>query len=335
MKHPVEAQRIGDLGVDYLIDWVRTWLLRRPTDPGYVPGLIERVARIDGSSALLRKVWENLGALTTLSEDKSLRAELESLRDMLSGTRPAETPVDVVLAPVTARLSAAVIRIESERLYRFGESLDRALCSDAIGILRTLALIRHCLAAGEPIPLAATLLPRDTVPASAPPGNESAFEVIEIGDLGDPFCRAGHSRVRAELELTPVSIRWRWLYFSSAQHWRESERVGALLEAVAGVAPSRFWEAVDRVCHTTPYGAEKVIPGILAEEGIAPERVKQWLAEDRNYDGLRHDRKMAIACGLHYVRPLFVIGRRLFFGLDAATAIREFAETLPAGGATV
>ena len=325
MKHPVQAQRIGELGADYLIDWVRTWLLRRPTDPGYTPGFQERVARAERPGWLVRTVWEELGAIGRLTANLDLREEVGELQGALS-TGSNGIPIEV-LAPVTERLSAAVLRAEGNKPYRFGEALDSQVSGDSLGILRTLAMIRHSLAAGEPVPLAAPLLPRDDVPCGGAATTGAVLEVIEVGDLGDPFCRTGHQRVHAELDRSGVAIRWRWLNFSSVQHLEESERLGALLDAVAALAPNRFWDAVDRTCETTPYGAERVVPSVLAEAGVNGTALGSWLGDDSHHEGLRRDRRMALACGAPYLRPLFVVGRRMFIGLDAAPAIRQLAES--------
>jgi hypothetical protein len=108
VTHPAEATRIGELGADYLIDWVRTWLLRRPIDPGYAPGLQERVARAGRPGWLLRTVWEELGAVGQLTSDEDLRRQIAALQATLSTGANSEPAV--VLAPMVEQLSAAMMR---------------------------------------------------------------------------------------------------------------------------------------------------------------------------------------------------------------------------------
>lgn len=74
----------------------------------------------------------------------------------------------------------------------------------------------------------------------------------------------------------------------------------------------------------TAYGAQRTIEALLAETGVDAARLSDRLQDDAAYDGLRYERKMAVACGLPYLRPLFVIGRHLFSGLDAASQIGSF-----------
>jgi hypothetical protein len=312
--HPADATTIGELGIDYLID--RT--------------SIDRVQHTDD----LLQVW----ALNALALGYRLRSMLRAAA-LLAGS---DTWRDRLLGLVDdepwrgAELAAMVLEREGAHPFDADVALTVQLHHDAQAVLDVLAVERQATTTPQGdlgVPLAAELLPRPSVPTRAPAG-DGAVEVVEIGDLADPFSCRAHMQVYEELgELRDV-VSWRWLYCATLRTLPASHRAGAIPEQVLDVAPDAFWPVVGTLAAEGLQAGVEHAQSALAEAGADPALGLAPPDGTPLPPGLLRDRIMSTVCGLPPVRPLFVVGRTLFVGTDAAPRIRAFIEAQTKRSAT-
>lgn len=329
MTHPLDARILGELGLDYLVERFRADLGIDPADPGGHPPAPTRDAESARTPQALHEALRlRLLAAARLAVEPAWRKPLQAAA---AGLGAAPRDIDEAVgrwAPACAALGELVIEREGGRPYSFTQPLHSQLSLDACAVLTALALVRQATARwrGETAPmLAAPLRPRATIPPRGPTASGAMPEIVEIGDLGEPFSRLAHERVHRELSdlLGPGGrLRWRWLYCASPPFLPASHRLGAVAEAVLARAPDRFWPVVDALARPDPAAAVALARAALAAAGADPALADPPPPGMPLPEGLLRDRQVADACGLPTLRPLFAIGRRLFAGLDAAARIR-------------
>ena len=203
---------------------------------------------------------------------------------------------------------------------------------DGETLLRLLAFARQALLkiGGDPeIPLAAALMPRAEIPPCGPAGRAAGVvEIVEAGDLLDPFSRQAHQRIPEELAGLADHIRWRWVHFPTLRTFPDSRRAAAIAEAVAQQDPAAFWPTIDRLYEAGAAGRIYRVADALEGTGIDPVTIEARLQDESLCQGIDYDRQVALACGAPYVRPLMTIGRRMFIGTDQAVPMRQEIERL-------
>lgn len=304
--HPADAATIADLGVDYLID--RTRLDR--ADHGFDT---DSSGPVD-PAAMEERVRLRLDAAAQLAADAGWRRQIRSL----IGAGPARTPA----------LAGLVLRREGARRFDPVLPLAAQLDPDVQAILDALAFERQALAApvGDTgVPLAAPLRPRTSVPLRGVP-RPGALQVVEIGDLGDPFSCLAHDRVYAELGELRECIAWQWLYCATPRSLAESHRAGAVAEQVLELAPDSFWAVVDTLAARGLGDGSEHAQAVLAAAGADPALGRLPPDGASLPLGLLADRTMATVCGLPRIRPLFAVGRTVLVGTDAAQRLRTLLE---------
>jgi hypothetical protein len=218
-----------------------------------------------------------------------------------------------------------VLRREGMRPFDSVQPLAAQLHPDSQAILDVLAIERQALTgpSGDTgVPLAAPLRPRPTVPPRAPT-RSGAIEVVEIGDLGDPFCCVAHAQVYEELGELRERAAWRWLYCATPRSLLESHRIGAITEQVLQFAPESFWSVVETLAAYGLGDGSEHAQAVLAAAGADPALGLPPPDGTPLPEGLLRDRTMATVCGLPRLRPLFVVGRTVFVGTDAAQRLRD------------
>ena len=307
--HPASALTIADLGIDYLIDRTRA----DRAEHGFDDDLVTSGDRPAVNEQLRRR----LHAAALVSEDAAWRKEIDSLvRGGPGGS---------------AALGEMVLRRERGRPFDPTQPLAAQLTPDAQAVLDVLAIERQLSIAAQGdigVPLAAALRPRPTVPPRAPfrPG---AVEVVEIGDLGDPFSCRAHTQVYEELGELRQEVSWRWLYCATPRSLPASHRAGAIAEQVLALAPEGFWPVIGTFATNGPDDGSEHAQAVLAAVGVDPALGRPPPDGTPLPAGLLDDRTMATVCGLPQLRPLFAIGRTLFAGTDAASRLRD---VIRAGG---
>jgi hypothetical protein len=208
---------------------------------------------------LRRRSGARLRAVGQLAEDTGWRTEIDSLLEAGPGRSHA--------------LVAMLLRREGPRPFDPGQPLAAQLHADSQAILDALAIERQARAApsGDTrVPLAAALLPRPTIPPRGP-SHPGAVEVVEIGDLGDPFSCRAHTTVYEELGELHEAVVWRWLYCATPRSLEASHRGGAIAEEVAEKAPGAFWDVVGTLASRGLEDGSERAMAVLRDVGADPE----------------------------------------------------------------
>jgi hypothetical protein len=183
-------------------------------------------------------------------------------------------------------------------------------------LLDELALAKLPSGTGEP-QLAAVLRARP----QSPRRGDGAIEIVEIGDLQDPFTADAHERVASELADLREHLTWRWIHGPLAHH-AHGRRAAELVEAAYAVMPERAWEYTTALCRNRRHIEAGALDRAV-RDAPAAERVIAAFESGSFHAPVEHDLHLLDACGVPPIRPAFALGRRLFTGVSAASLLRQ------------
>jgi hypothetical protein len=313
MRHPSEAQRFGDLGAGFLVQWELS-ACARPGSAGAAYNALTAIHSLK-SAAELRE-W----LCSPLDHPQAAKLRGYTALEAACADLPADGPIGPAWWDFQARSEALLEAEVAELPFQPSEYISFQLESEVNCWINAVAVGRGGLAklSGKPLLLD---LPAPVRPRALPVWGHGPQEVVEVVDFAAPAGKA--SRIRKELGEERLTVR---LMVggerSDAMQWQ----VAALAEAVAVLHPDQFWAAVDRLRGAARM-APQAIPGLLAGLAIDRERVGALAAGAELRAGLLADMRMLDLCGVPPERPLFLMGTKVFTGAEGLEALRRAVES--------
>lgn len=302
---PFAADRLIDLGVDFLIDRRIASLLEAPGSGRDHKGLRRRFSRTKSVADYIDITGQALART----------------RDLLPSRATAVPALPDAMQPWFDATALMVTESLGDKHYNRALSLGLQVM-DASEPLTALAYarqgLRQLLDPAAPLLLAAPLVPTAGRVADGP----GPVAVFEIGEPTHPFASQGHADARAALGPLKDQVRWHWIYGPSHEH-AQSLAACCLVEAALEQDPTGLWTHAPDLMKQAMYLRLGHFEEVL--------RVIRWPADPRRAvaraqsDDIkaRVERDLALldAVGVPEIRPAFVVGRRVFAGRDAYSAL--------------
>ncbi len=315
-SHPLEARFISELGVDYLIDRYRARLLLIPDDPLYPRFMQKHLAKIDSQESWLR-VLKELSKETAndlgLVESSNLHKVINELGKLCRGHE------SIVKENIIRKWASAWYDHLQEEIkgasYRVEVPLRLQLSHRAKCIIQLLAIARQGMAQLAAPDFRPPLAARLKIRPDSPARGDGKIEIVEVGDLQDPFTAQGHEQILTVLNDLPDYIALRWVH-GPLSHHKYSIQAGELTEACAELSPQLFWKVIDQLCRRTKLVRIGAFERALQDLDISPAFIRETLSSGRFRPKVEHDMNLLNATGVPPIRPAFVVDRELFLGAD-------------------
>lgn len=313
---PLEAARLCDLGMDFLIDRELACVATPYPMPGSNKPLAGDLAALRTADDLLATAGRHMRSAAQMQRSPEW-TELAALLPP-AGTPAAALPdalqpwFDAVAARARARLGDKPYHQDVSFLLQLG-TITRHL--NALAYVRQ--GVRRLLDPRAPVPLAGPLVPAPGRPTEG----AGPVDVFEIVEPTHPFCWQGHADARAMLGPAAAHVRWHWVHGVSHEHARTL--AGVCLVEAALEQDARLWQ-----------GGPALLRQVMAlrlghfEEALRaarwpadPARAAARAGSDEIKARVQRDLSLIDAVGVPEVRPAFAVGRRILAGRDAPAAL--------------
>ena len=328
-QHPVYAQRIGELGLDFLVNY-RIARLRTPKDmAGHSRLLSSELSKCQDLASLIQRI-RLLIKLAIRDIGPSVENALSEPTSVLATAIERGADADGAFERWSQEVGAVLLTHEGDQPFIPMNLLEIQLSLGVDLLLDALALAHYgrnvVLRREFPIVFPAPLLLREELP----PWGEGSVEVIEVGDLLFGHWAGNDAYLKEVLGDAWGMARFRWIHGPTGLR-RNTLFAAGLAEALREAAPERFWEIIERIYRWQDNVGDGITRETVAGFPVDPYQVLERAKAPDIVERVKRDYAVVTTCAVSPSRPAFVIGRKLFIGEVEYPALAAEIRRLAAG----
>ena len=328
-QHPVYAQRIGELGLDFLVNY-RIARLRTPKGmAGHSRVLSSELSKCQDLASIIQRI-RLLIKLAIRGIGPSVESALSEPTSVLATAIERGEEADGAFERWSQEVGAVLLTHEGDQPFIPMNLLEIQLSPGGELLLDALALARHgrnvVLGRESPILLPAPLLLREELP----PRGAGPVEVVDVGDLLVGHWAENDPYLKEVLGDAWEMARFRWIHGPTGLS-RNTLFAAGLAEALRESAPERFWEIIERVYRWQGNVGDGITRETVAGFPVDPYQVLERAKASDIVEKVERDFAVVTTCAVSPDRPAFVIGRKLFLGREEYPALAAEIRRLAAG----